>query len=152
MSTSVTSARLARWLPAVLMVVSAALLLHHLGEVIAVLREGAGRAALTLDFRTYLCGAGDLTSPYDICHDAEYVSGFVYPPPALIYFHLLSHLPIDAAFAIHLLVCLGGLGAACLLLRRMVAVPRRAGWPRCRPLWRSRRSGPRWRRGRSTSC
>ncbi len=109
------------------MVVSAALLLHHLGEVIAVLREGAGRAALTLDFRTYLCGAGDLTSPYDICHDAEYVSGFVYPPPALIYFHLLSHLPIDAAFAIHLLVCLAGLGAACLLLPRMVAVPHRAG-------------------------
>jgi len=127
MSTSIFSARLARWLPFALMAVSALLLLHHGAEVIAVLRHGAGRAALTLDFRTYLCGAGDLTAPYDICHDAEYVSGFVYPPPALIYFHLLSRLTIDTAFTIHLLVCLAGLGAASWLLLRMVAVPRRAG-------------------------
>ncbi|EIZ79993.1 hypothetical protein WSK_1359 [Novosphingobium sp. Rr 2-17] len=94
------------------------LIFHHTMEYRAVLREGAGTAGLTLDFRTYMCAAADLVRPYDICHNDEYVSGFVYPPPSLGYFHALSRLPIDTAFVIHTLVCLIALaGAAWMTLK-----------------------------------
>lgn len=103
------------------------LLAHHAMEYAAVLREGAGTAALTLDFRTYMCGAADLVRVYDICHNGEYVSGFVYPPPSLGYFHALSGLPIDTAFVIHTLLCLAGLGAASWMALRLIAPARSVG-------------------------
>jgi hypothetical protein len=114
----------ARWMLLALCALSALLLGHHALEYVAVLREGAGSAALTLDFRTYMCGAANLTTPYDICHNGEYVSGFVYPPPSLIYFHLLSRLPIDAAFVIHTALCLAVLAMASWMALRLIAAPR----------------------------
>lgn len=114
-----------RWLVPVVAMLSLLLLAHHALEYVAVLREGAGAAALTLDFRTYMCGAADLVKPYDICHNGEFVSGFVYPPPSLIYFNVLSRMPIDTAFVIHTLVCLAALGMAAWMALRLLALPRR---------------------------
>ncbi|MEE4450459.1 glycosyltransferase family 87 protein [Novosphingobium resinovorum] len=114
-----------RWLPHALIGLSALLILHHLAEFAAVLREGVGKAALTLDFRTYMCGAADLRGPYDICHNGEFVSGFVYPPPSLAYFHTLSRLPIDTAFLIHTALCVAMLAMATRMVVRMA--PRAPG-------------------------
>lgn len=120
-----TSARpTVRWLLLGLCALSALLIAHHVLEYLAVLREGVGAAALTLDFRTYMCGAANLTTPYDICHNGEYVSGFVYPPPSLVYFHLLSRLPIDAAFLVHSALCLAVLAMAAWMALRLIAAPR----------------------------
>ncbi|MCW1427936.1 glycosyltransferase family 87 protein [Novosphingobium sp. JCM 18896] len=90
------------------------------------LREGAKTAQLPLDFRTYMCGAADLVRPYDICRDNEFVSGFVYPPPSILYFHLLSRLPIDAAFLIHSAITATCLAAAAWTIVKMTPVSRRS--------------------------
>lgn len=111
-------------LPSAIILVSALLLAHHAAEFLAVLREGAGHAKLTLDFRTYMCGAANLTHPYDICHNDEFVSGFVYPPPSIIYFHALSRLPIDTAFAIHSLTAFVSLAVAAWIVTRMTSASR----------------------------
>lgn len=112
-----------RWLSLGLMALAGLLIAHHLREFVAVLREGAGHAALTLDFRTYMCGAANLRTPYDICHNGEAVSGFVYPPPSLLYFNLLSRLPIDAAFLIHTALCIAVLAMAAWMVLRMLEAP-----------------------------
>lgn len=114
--------------PLLLAALGALLVLHHLGEIVQVMRAGVGSAALTLDFRTYMCGSADLVRPYDICHNDEFVSGFVYPPPSILYFHALSRLPIDAAFLIHTGIVLAGLAAACVMITGMLPQPRRAAW------------------------
>ncbi|EJU11674.1 mannosyltransferase [Sphingomonas sp. LH128] len=116
----------ARWLPLGLIALSGLLIAHHVMEFVAVLREGAGKAALTLDFRTYMCGAANLSTPYDICHNGEFVSGFVYPPPSLVYFNLLSRLPIDTAFLIHTALCLTVLAMAAWMAVRLAGGPRLA--------------------------
>lgn len=117
--------RIRRIGPAVaLLAASLLLILHHALECLAVLREGVGRAALTLDFRTYMCGAANLSTPYDICHNGEFVSGFVYPPPSLLYFNLLSRLPIDTAFVVHTALCLAVLAMAAWMALRMIDAPR----------------------------
>lgn len=120
----------ARWLPLGLciglMVLSGLLIVHHAMEFVAVLREGVGKAALTLDFRTYMCGAANLSTPYDICHNGEFVSGFVYPPPSLIYFNMLSRLPIDTAFLIHTALCVAVLAMAAWMAMRLIDGPRLA--------------------------
>lgn len=113
-----------RWLAPALCALSALLIVHHVLEYAAVLRQGVASAALTLDFRTYMCGAASLSTPYDICHNGEYVSGFVYPPPSLIYFHLLSRLPIDSAFVVHTLLCLAVVAMASWMVLRLVDAPR----------------------------
>jgi len=105
-----------------LIALSLAVLAHHGGEFASVLGEGVGHAKLTLDFRTYMCGAADLVHPYDICRNGEFVSGFVYPPPSIIYFHALSRLSIDTAFVIHSLVALACLAVASWMLVRMAQV------------------------------
>lgn len=112
---------------AVVCAASLLLILHHVMEFIAVMREGVGQAALTLDFRTYMCGAANLKTPYDICHNGEFVSGFVYPPPSLIYFNLLSRLPIDTAFLIHSALCAAVLALAAWLALRLIAPQRTVG-------------------------
>lgn len=104
------------------------LICHHLREFALVLREGVGRADLTLDFRTYMCGSADLIRPYDICHNGEFVSGFVYPPSSLIYFHMLSRLPIASAFLVHSAVTLAALTAACAMIAAMLPTSNRARW------------------------
>jgi len=114
-------------LAASILAASILVLVHHLFEVVAVLREGVGAAALTLDFRTYMCGAADLVRPYDICHNGEYVSGFVYPPPSLGYFHALSRLPIDIAFLLHTFACLLALAAATWMTVKLVKADRLTG-------------------------
>ncbi|MFC0204975.1 glycosyltransferase family 87 protein [Novosphingobium soli] len=116
----------ARWLLAAVTMASGLLLAHHVLEFAAVLREGAGAAALTLDFRTYMCGAASLKTPYDICHNGEFVSGFVYPPPSLIYFHLLSRMPMDLAFLLHSAMSMAALAGAAWAALRLVDVPRSA--------------------------
>lgn len=113
-------------LPALIGLASLALLAHHAREFVAVVREGVGKAALTLDFRTYMCGAADLERPYEICHNGEFVSGFVYPPPSLAYFNALSRLPIDSAFLVHTAACLAALTMAAWMVLRLVDAPR---WP-----------------------
>lgn len=122
-----TGARPARWLPLGLMTLGALLIVHHAMEFLSVWREGVGKAALTLDFRTYMCGAANLTTPYDICHNDEFVSGFVYPPPSLAYFNLLSRLPIDTAFLIHTAICVAVLAMASWMVLRLIDAPRLAG-------------------------
>jgi hypothetical protein len=117
-----------RFAGSVLAALGLVLVLHHLAEFVGVLREGVGRAALTLDFRTYMCGSADLVHPYDICHNGEFVSGFVYPPPSLIYFHGLSRLPIDAAFLVHTSVSMAALAWACVLMAKLLPVSRRSAW------------------------
>ncbi|WP_236554792.1 glycosyltransferase family 87 protein [Novosphingobium sp. 9U] len=103
-------------------------MLHHLVEFAQVLREGAGHAALTLDFRTYMCGSADLIRPYDICHNDEFVSGFVYPPPSILYFHALSQVPIQTAFLIHSGVVIAGLALACAMIVALLPIARRHAW------------------------
>jgi len=117
-----------RGLLAALVLLSCLLIQHHASEVAAVLREGVAEAKLTLDFRTYMCGSANLAQPYDICQNGEFVSGFVYPPPSIIYFHALSQLPIDAAFLLHSLVAFACLAATAWMVVRMTPVSRGAAF------------------------
>ncbi|MBB4858986.1 putative membrane protein [Novosphingobium chloroacetimidivorans] len=123
--------RHARWVrawPLLLGALGLLLVLHHLAEFAQVLREGVGQASLTLDFRTYMCGSADLIRPYDICHNDEFVSGFVYPPPSILYFHALSRLPIQTAFLIHSGIVALCLAAACAMIVALLPEGRRHSW------------------------
>lgn len=116
------------WPALVVLALALPVLVHHLFEFAAVLREGVGQAQLTIDFRTYMCGASSLTEPYSHCHNGEAVSGFVYPPPSISYFHLLSRLPIDTAFVIHSLIAALSLAAAAWMVLDLTCTSRLARW------------------------
>lgn len=118
----------ARAWPLLLGALGSLLVAHHLAEFAQVLREGVGQASLTLDFRTYMCGSADLIHPYDICHNDEFVSGFVYPPPSILYFHALSQAPIQTAFLIHSALVAAGLALACAMIAALLPGSRRHAW------------------------
>ena len=116
------------WLMAAVVIVSAALLGKHALEYARVLAAGVAKVPLTVDFMIYRCGVQDLARPYGTCGNAEAVSGFVYPPPSMIYFKALSLLPVNASFVVHTLVALAFVGAATWMLVRLSRAARPAAW------------------------
>lgn len=117
-----------RWINSALASVVVAISLffigHHLLEIAEMVAGGIHAARILVDFQIYICAGSHITDPYGSCLGTEVVSGFIYPPPSLVYFGVLAKLPLAFALAVHSFISIALLGMASWMLARLTPVSR----------------------------